>query len=277
MIDIKKSWYDNLTIKYEIVKILKGRETAIRSPSEKLTWRCLKIHNVDYMKSNFDRFDFDKHLFNIYYSLAHLKDMPIFSFNIAKRKEQQKDFNANFKDYYNGYDIGIDFDSHIRNEKFEIVNLPVRDVQNQVQEFKEILDLYDVPYTLKFSGSGFHVNIPHFAQEGINNVLTTAKRLNDDLFNVYNLKSVDTSITDLRRIWKCPYSLDTNTGNIALPLDDTQFENFNLDMVKPAEVLNLKLRDRGECLRDGRKDNFKKMLIEEFDYNEDTEFREEDA
>jgi hypothetical protein len=45
-----------------------------------------------------------------------------------------------------------------------------------------------------------------------------------------------------------PYSFDT--GNIALPLDDTQFQNFNPEMVKMENVLKqVKIKNRGLLLR----------------------------
>ncbi len=76
---------------------------------------------------------------------------------------------------------------------------------------------------------------------------------------INNSPTLDTSVTDIRRIWKMPYSIDIKTGNVALPLNDKQFNNFNFDMVKPENVID-DIRDRGLLEREGTSENLKSFL-----------------
>jgi hypothetical protein len=58
------------------------------------------------------------------------------------------------------------------------------------------------------------------------------------------ITSLDDSIFDSRRVLKLPYSFCL--GNIVLPLDDEQIENFSIELVKPENVLStMQIKDRG--------------------------------
>lgn len=249
----RNEYYNHEEVLYEIVKILKGRETTFLGSDK--AWRCIKAHSVNFLKSNMKAFNFDKFPMNIYYSLASLYNMPMFSYNAKKRKIEQTEFNKKFKEYITGYDIGFDFDSHYTEEGIK-KNYPLEIVYNDCKKLKEVFDQYEVPYTLKFSGSGFHININNHVFPEVKDKLDLYKRLIDRCKIIFNLKTLDNAVTDLRRIWKCPYSYDYKTGNIALPLTDRQFKEFKIEMVKPEEVIKKGIRNRGIIERKGNNINF---------------------
>jgi hypothetical protein len=66
---------------------------------------------------------------------------------------------------------------------------------------------------------------------------------------VYDFSTLDVSITDLKRVCKCPYSYVCDSS-IALPLSDEQFLNFTPEMVKMNEVLRIiRIKNRGLLVR----------------------------
>jgi len=255
-------YYSDERVLYELVKNLKGREFCFLTPREINenggNYRGIKAHNIGFLKSNFDRFDFFKSTYNLYNSMAYLVEMPMFSYNMAKRKEQYMWFNKNFKDYFKEYDLGFDFDNK---GDFEMC-------YSEYIEFKNILDEYKVIYHTKCSGSGFHINIPgeyivaKTLSEKVKQSALIANALKKDL----GITTLNPEIINTRLIWKTPYSLDVKTGRIALPLDDNQAKNFDFDMVSPESVLSIKnLGFRGLLQREGNKDGFTKF-VEDYVY-----------
>lgn len=238
-------YYSNKEVLYELVKITQGREIAFLGDG--IPVRCIKAHCIDYLESNFKAFDFFKKKYNIYYSLAYLKNMPMFSYNPIKRKEMQVYFNKGFDDYFVDYDFGLDFD--FDKEK------GFKKVYNDTWTVKDLFDRFKVPYSLRFSGSGFHIVVPgkYFPVNGlfktISEKIKTFNLFATEIKSLKRVESLDTSIYDKRRIWKLPYSFDYKTGNIVLPLTDEQFNHFDEDLVKPKAVLDRKIRDRGLLIK----------------------------
>jgi len=247
----RNDYYNNVQVLFEIVKSLRGRETTFLSKNKCI--RCIKVHKLNYLTQNMKAFNFWKTDYNIYYSLARLYGMPMFTFNLKKRKGQQAIFNEEFGKYLVGYDFGMDFDAH--KGGFDVV-------YNDTKKIKEFFDEYKVPYELKFSGSGFHININHQHLPKVNNKHEFLKNAVDRLKTIFNCKSLDLGVYDIRRVWKAPYSYDVKTGNIALPLTDDQFNNFSKDMVKPENVLKLTLLNRGLLEREGSKEGVTRFLID---------------
>ena len=262
----RHNWYNQTAVQFEIVKALQGREASFLNPinTEKgYPIRCMKIHNIAYFSSNANAFHFFERPYNFYHSIALLKDMPMFSFHPLKRIEQQQEFNKTFKTYMTGYDLPLDFD--VKNKA------KVTDAVKEIIILKEeLLDEFRIPYTVKSSGSGFHIEIPSKyldpvttdPMEKVKVATTVATNLQAFLSSEF----MDLSIYDERRVWKTPYSIDVKTGNVALPLDDEQLELFTYDIVKPSNVIkNNLLRGRGGLMRNesesGAK-NFKKFYTE---------------
>jgi hypothetical protein len=77
------------------------------------------------------------------------------------------------------------------------------------------------------------------------------EKLNGVIYNlkgIFKLSSLDNSVIDLKRICRLPYSYSCD-GSICLPLDDSQIQNFNPEMVKMENVMKNIIRDRGLLTR----------------------------
>lgn len=262
MIDRMK-WYNNVAVQFEIVKALRGRETSFINPlniEDGYPIRCMKIHNVAYWRSNCKAFHFFERPYNLYHSISHLEGMPMFPFHPMKRLEQQREFNKEFKQYMVGYDLPLDFDVKDKEK--------VKDAVKEIIILKEeLLDDFKVPYTIKCSGSGFHVEIPSSALDPVTNVpmekVKIASKVAESIKLFLSSSFLDLSIYDERRVWKTPYSIDCKTGNVALPLDDDQLYNFTYDLLKPWKVIkNNLLRGRGSIPRNEDGKGFSKFYHE---------------
>jgi hypothetical protein len=255
----RNEYYSDDSVLFEIVKCLGGRETVFlgkKNEEERITIRCIKAHSVKFLVENMKAFNFLKYDLNIYYSLAHLYNMPMFSFFLKERKEQQAVFNDNFLKYMMGFDFAIDFDNHLYDEATKMNKiLPTAQVLEDVKTVVEVFDDYKIPYSVRCSGSGFHINIEskHFEPLKINNELQLFASINKKLSDIFILQSIcgSTKAYDKRMIWKCPYSHDYKSGNVALPLSPEQVENFDFQMVKPETVIKNGIRDRGILERKG--------------------------
>lgn len=115
---LREIWYNKTFVLLEICKLSKNRELSFLPADDSPNRvRCVNCSFVDILKKNFDGFHFMQRNFNLYYSLAHLKNMPMFSFNPSARKEQQAQFTKNFNNYFVGYDLGIDLDGNMDDNK----------------------------------------------------------------------------------------------------------------------------------------------------------------
>lgn len=245
-----------------------NRESVFLStiPAQKLAFRCIKMHHITFMDASFQNFHFFDREMNIYFSLSTLKDMPIMSNWMQTRKEQQQIFNKEFYKYFLKYDMAFDFEGKKDYEQCW------KDTNNLKTKF----DTFKIPYTLNCSGSGFHIRIPEFFDLSLCNDEKKKKRLmvtNMDRINLIgknikdllNYETLDTSIFDIRRIWKCPYSIDFKTGNVALPLNDMEFQMVenDLDYCKLESVMARQdadinhLYNRGIFSRQGHLINFR--------------------
>ena len=252
---LKNKYYSNIPVLYEMIKHMQGREVTFMSKNKVI--RCIKAHAFSYLIKNMDAFSFKTEPYNIYGSLAKLYGMPMFSFDLPKRKEQQREFNLKFDDFIVGYDLAFDFDAH---------ECQIQKAYHDCNTLKESFDKYGVPYYLKFSGSGFHMEISsRFLPRNMLPNFDGYARIVNRVKEIYNLDTMDMFLSDKRRIWKIPYSFDVKTGNIALPLNDKQFSEFNLEMVKPDNVLKYGVRGRGLLERKGTQLDFSEFLADLMD------------
>ena len=261
--DIYPFWYKQTYILLEIVKQLQGREVAFFDAGNRRMWRCIKAHSLHFLQENFKAFLFFKKRYKIYHSLAYLENMPMFSFNAMKRKQQQNSFTENFVAYAKSYDFALDLDG----EKGKPLTQHSK-VYKEAKKLKDELDAYNLPMCIKFSGSkGFHFSIPYYYMPNWNfeRLVSTCKQVAQNLKAVLNLNCLDTSIYDNRRIFKVAYSLDKgytdNFNYVVLPLSDEQFENFDIEMCRADNVLKeIRLKNRGLFLRKGTKENVERFL-----------------
>jgi hypothetical protein len=262
----RETYYKQIFVLFEIVKCLKNRELAFLTPKteeRKKSARYLLAFNLDYLKKHFEWIDFNKTLVNMYMSVAKLKDVPVFSYNLAERlnDENYKNFNKEYENFVVGYDLFLDFDGKENPEK----------CLQEVKEMKKIFDEYKVPYyVMNSSLTGFHFHIPaeYMPSMDIKELLAT---LNDVIYNlkgVYNLSCLDESVIDMKRICKVPYSIVAD-GSVCLPLNDFQLESFRPENVKIGNVLRTTMiKNRGLIVRthnlseDILKENVKKFISE---------------
>jgi len=251
----RSEYYNNIEVLYEIVKLARGRELSFLGEYKV---RNIKAHCLDFLKSNFKRWNFFDDRMNFYYSLAHLKNMPVFSYALPVRAKQSKEFALGFNDYVTDIDFSIDMDAH--DVSYEVC-------LEETKRLKECFDSFNLSYSLRFSGSGFHFNIDglYFASKnggGPSIKIDIYKRIAYELSVVLGLSSLDLAIYDERRIWKMPYSFDCKSGLICLPLTDLQFNEFNKDMALPENVIKMGVRNRGLCERPGSTENVDKFMKE---------------
>ena len=196
----------------------------------------------------------------------------------------KENFDKEYKVEITGFDFALDFDENCMYDenynhkyctklKVNLNKIRIDDkcsncphyksnfdkLKSEVSLLKSAMDMYSVPYQLRFTGSGFTIivgdrylpNLPKLKDK-----IELCLHLASELKTIFNLTSLDiSSIYTPRRIWKIPYSYDIKTDNIALPLDDYQFENFNFDMVNPNRV-KYQLFGRGLMERTGTKGDF---------------------
>ena len=245
-------YYSRLDVLFEIIKTMKGREVAFFRPDA--NFRGIKAHNISYLQNNMKGFHFNERITNIYNSVASVFNMPMFSYAPDKRSEQYAFFAKNFKNYFTDYDFCFDFDNKDS----------LKECHNETGIMKDLLDEYNVPYYIKFSGNGFHIVISGEIIEA-SSPMDKLKNINyygTYLADFYGLQTMDASIYDIRRVLKTPYSLDFKSGNVALPLSDEEFKDFDLNLVKPENVMKMDLKYRGLLTRKGTKEGFKKFVNE---------------
>lgn len=260
---VYEDYYNNEQVIYEIVKNLIGRETTLmgfaRDGLKEYVWRCIKAHNVDFLKQNFNAFNFNTRYYNIYQSVALLKNMPMFSFNLPLRMEQQRTFNEQFMNYVTGFDFVIDFDGDKITDK-NFYTFDGNGLWLEVKVVKHLFDRYGIPYTLKASSNnGFHIVVSDkYLAGGLQEKLQFGKRMIVNIKDLFQLETPDVNIYNFRRIWKVPYTLDIRSGAVALPLTDDEFEELktNPDVISPDRVLKMNLRNRGMLERPFRYEGF---------------------
>jgi hypothetical protein len=243
----KKIWYGRIFVLMEIVKSLRNRELSFIAKKDDVgirRIRYLMAHSIDFLKKHLEAIRFENSLANMYQSVAVLKDIPVFSYNFRKRTEEANyiKFNEEYEDHVTGYDLFLDFDGK---ENF-------KECHREAQEMKKIFDEYKIPYWLMNSSSnGFHFHIPaeYMPQKKIRETLINLNNVLKNIKAIYDLKSLDETVVDMKRICKVPYSF-VRDGTVCLPLDDIQFKSFRVENVKSNTVLrNIIIKNRGLLLR----------------------------
>lgn len=103
-------------------------------------------------------------------------------------------------------DINVDSNSHL----FCVARgLLTHNCIIPYEEFKQLVEPFEIDFTVSF-----------------------CKGLMIDLVKHLKLKKVDTVIYSTARYLKCPYSLDMRNGRVILPLNDSEFLDFNKNFDK---------------------------------------------
>jgi hypothetical protein len=270
-------WYSQIFVLFQLIFQLKNRELALlnsKVEESHIATRFLYATSIDYLKSHLEALGVSKgtKLINLYRSNAIFKDnaIPVSSYNLKIRTNEENyiEFNKQFSERAKGFDFIIDIDTKTIQKAYEIA-----------EEVKALFDERKLPYSLKFSGTrGFHfiIDDEFLPQMEIFEKIGMIRKILINLVDIYDWKdeegkdAIDISVTNLKGLIKLAYSFDS--GNIALPLSDEQFNNFKIENMKMENVLkHIFIKNRGLLTRiynlseEQLKENTKKFF-EEFDF-----------
>lgn len=246
-------WYSNQMVLWELASQLRYRYLSIRKPKplapgqkiRKFTLvRYLLGWKPELIISSVEKYGGFKNGNKYYFDLATwTNEMPMFSYEPSQRNSQKIDFDNNWQKFYVTYDFAIDLDALDKN--------PMT-AHAEAALIKQLFDTNKIPYSVRFSGSkGFHFLIPaQYLPKRVKpmNLPRKCHDVAEWLIMRFNLKNVDATIYDHRRILKLAYSCDGN--KVCLPLDDIQFKNFKVEDMTIQNVLrNVKIFKRGTLLR----------------------------
>ena len=277
----RKSYYNNIDVRFELIHQQKdGRETFLLPfrydinkkaliSSQPIRWLMCNFLGKEHesgLIGKWKEYDFLDKDMNLYHSLANY-ELPRFSYNRRQKSEEQKLWMTHFKEYIKGYALLVETDSSDITESYK-----------DSVTLKTFFDEYKQLYYISFSGKkGFHFLMPSSEfdfldidiynekfqrrSKEFNQLLKEtpidykkAKKVIDRvlLFKILNIRlktllscdTLDTSITDIKRVKKTAYSWDCKSGLIAYPLSDYQFDSFTKDMCKPENVLKQGIHKR---------------------------------
>lgn len=251
---LTKYWYEQQFVKFEMVKQLQNKFLSIMTKRDEekrgILMRYLLGYKVEVLDNVLKKYNVYNLNTKLYFDLAtYSKDKPFISYNMEERQEQKKKFNEEIIKYIVGYDFALDIDSDKK----------IMDAWKVANKIKKLFDEFKLPYSLRFSGNGFHFYIPYnfFNQKiKIPNLVKNfgiiavnmAETLNIPRTDKESSYGLDCSIFDIRRIIKLCYSISNE--KVVLPLDDNQWNNFNIDDMKIDKILsNIKIFKRGTLIR----------------------------
>jgi hypothetical protein len=279
--NLRMMWYSKDDVQSNIIPLIRGREVCflvpgnLRKDKGNYPIRCIKAHASSYLMYNMNAFNFFSREYNLYHGIFLLNNMPQFSLSPLKRTEQQHAFFKNFNDFVTGLDFVMDFDG----DKTLELNKRIDMARIQTIKVCNILDEYKVPYNLVFSGSkGFHIEVRDFPTtrnwnermkqfeqiairlvllaNGYNPQLANDPNNDSQLLDIFNRCSFDSSIYNVTRIWKVPYSYDVSTDMIAYPLNNEEIKDFNINNYKAEELIKKNHWGIGLKKRIGTIENF---------------------
>lgn len=223
--DLYDLWYSNSVVINNMVYYMRYREGGAIGP--RIQVRNMRIRNPYHFEENKKRFGFDEYLVNYYYSLAVMKkEMPLFNFDLEKRRVESQVFDELFAQYMDGYDFAIDIDSK---------ELGMDQATQDMQTIHRYFLKKEVPHQVRFSGSGFHIVVYSncLFSRGLKFdpliAPTMCQYLSLWLKEKLGCPTIDNSIYDQRRIFKLPYSLDIKTGNVCLPMREEEINLFDIN------------------------------------------------
>lgn len=231
--------------------------------------RNINARNLTYLLKNFEVYHFFQKAYKIYFSLATFSEYPTFTFNFQLRKEQQREWAKTLMENPERYLVAYDF----------AVDIDGKDLEKglkQAKTVRDILDSFGIPYYLNSSGGklgGFHFRIPYkFFEDKITPVdmIRATYIINREFEEVENLPDCDTSIFDLRRIFKIPFSLVYGANekwNVCLPMKGADLDNYSPDQIEVSNVLrNVPIKNRGIILNNADGEHDFKGFLEQYYY-----------
>ena len=278
--DMIRAWYAKEDVQYEIVKNLQDKEVIFMQPEKtklpksepgtkpkmheyddenRVIWG-IKAFSVKYLKEAFDHWKFFEKRKNIYYTVDNYDDIPTFSYDLNLKYKQLEDWVKNHKAHMKSMDFVLDFDMpeeekkpfiKYRRENPDIIKLTKCYID--CKRVKTLFDHSNVPYTLCFSGMGFHMRIrgedarlimPEWDKDA-----ALYRRVINTLRTWCNTSTLDTTIYTKRRLWKAEYTLDVNRNIVLIPLSDEDFEKFDIRKYRVQYCLKRNYKNRGLLYR----------------------------
>ncbi len=232
------NYYNKAYNQFNVINYCRKREFAMIPKI-----RALKVHCIPDFLRVLDLVHWDKNKPKLYRSVAKLKDIPQFTFNMSKRSSETSEWFTNeFDALIYEYDLFFDFDCDDPSK--------INNALDEVKILASFLDEYQIPYYVLFSGNkGFHLYIdgkylPKPTLE--NGSVQPHKKIQENIKEAFQFKYLDLRNNGVgNRLCKIPYSLcpcednDFEEGmNVVLPLSKEQMENFNLENMKLRNVIN---------------------------------------
>lgn len=232
------NYYSKAYNQFNIINNCRNREFAMIPKI-----RALKVHCITDFMTAIDLVHWDKNKPKLYRSVAKLKEIPRFTFNMSKRSSETGEWFANeFDSLIYEYDIFLDFDKDEDSTIYEVLE--------EVKVLLNFFDEYQLPYYLQFSGNkGFQVFIDgKYLPKPIieNGSVQPHKRIAENIKEAFQFKFLDLRNNGIgNRLCKVPYSLclceenEFEEGmNVVLPLSKDQIEKFNVENMKLRNVIN---------------------------------------
>ncbi len=234
--DMFNYWYTRTFILFSLREGMINREVVFMN-KEGLIIRSLKVNSLQGIKYYFDKYKFFENRFDIYASVAVLKNIPESSVTNEEMRDNREELKKNWKDYVLGYDFFIDIDC----EKYKSDDKNFKTAKEWAIKVMKYFNEKKFVSSQKFSGNkGFHFIIPYkHMKEKFKDYKKFAEKIANEL-KIPFVKGfgIDDSTFDKRRICKVPYSLHSRTNLVALPVTDEQLINFNKEDYSVSNVLN---------------------------------------
>jgi len=246
------TWYMRPDVKFEIIKFLQRREMMFYRKGLQYTFRYMRCHNIQTLglfQKNAGAF---KHLHNIYNSVAtYIHGMDWFGYNLLRRDSDSiEKWKASSHKIMRGYDFFIDIDAPSLDE--------LEMTKKSALVLWDLFNKFQVPFECRYSGMGFHFLIPSsvlpkMSFDPYSDTTTIyeylraiAKKLQTNI-SAY----IDSSIYDMRRVCKTPYSLAVYEHGeyVCLPMtmrDDVKL--FKIEDVMVETWFMKSVRGRGTML-----------------------------
>lgn len=269
-VDLLKKWYRFNPSLFEILKVCRDREVVWLR--ENLRLRPLKIWSKEGFLYLLDKYEVFSEPVNMYISVASLDNtlMPNSVPGPQQMKDNREFLKANWAKLVRGYDFIIEVEHDEGNLEKNFYHAK-RDALRISMFYDENKFIY---YTF-FSGSkSFYFVVPFeylvkkFGRIPVKKDFEEGrtliyKKVAGAIAKKLDIKfvkgeGIDSSIYDLRRIFRLPYGIHAKTGLVSLPLSDEQMEFFSIEDFSVNRVLeNVKIMHRGLLLREG---SYERML-----------------
>lgn len=260
------SWYNLAEVKFELMKSTFNREFVALAPKHRHGYntrylRCHAVQHLDFLLWRNLKCAIKHKIYNLYFSLATYKGgLPKFGPNFAFRDTSE--WSESHHKHIIAYDLLIDIDAGSHKEMGFAHETMLRVIKE--------LDDCKMPYSVRFSGMGFHIIIPYwifrkkgwnFNPSSENNIYRAYTKILKNLSEEIS-EMIDIKIADSRRICKIPYSLAFYEKNtyLCMPLNTkTEITNFKLEKMHPLLWIG-NLKGRGIYTYNGDAENPKKFL-----------------